>query len=33
MFVIYLNIFNRGVMVIAVGNSPGDTCSNPGRDW
>ena len=23
----------RGVMVIAVGNGPGDSSSNPGRDW
>ena len=23
----------RGVMVIVVGNGPGDTSSNPGRDW
>ena len=23
----------HGVMVITVGNGPGDTSSNPGRDW
>ena len=23
----------RGVMVIVVGNGPGDMSSNPGRDW
>ena len=32
-FIIFIDIYTRGVMVIVIWNGHGDSSSNPGRDW